>query len=561
MSRTFFAICMALMMGLWHPLSHAVPLSEISPDYPAGRFASYLKEAGAQLTLQEAVAAQKSGKFSASGSPILTFGIGSRPAWLHLSVLNPANERIDRRLVIENSWLDHIDAYFLKDGQLLDSYSVGDSRRQAERPIPGRFFSFDHAFDSGTTDIYLRIATPDPIVVPIYLLSPAEASHRETMQGYSYGFIYGYLLALLAYNLLLYLKLRYKRLLLYAAFLGTFILMNIAYTGHGFAWIWPDNVALQRWIIPVLMVFFGISGLAFAGKFLDTRANFPRTHRIVARISGLFLVLLAAAFIADSQLYALLTAFAFVIAFSITMPILGLMSLHSGYQPARYFLAASIASMLGTIVTALSVWGFIPFSDLKFRAVELGMLIDATLLALALANQLRSIQVERLLAEQRAARDPLTDLYNRRSFLEMAQAIWSTSRRNGRELSVIMLDLDHFKSINDRHGHAAGDAVLVATARVLTHSARQGDIVARWGGEEFLFLLPETKLDAAIAMAERLKEAISQIRVPSGGEEVILSASFGVAQKSGHENLEALISEADALLYRAKQAGRNRISA
>ena len=86
------------------------------------------------------------------------------------------------------------------------------------------------------------------------------------------------------------------------------------------------------------------------------------------------------------------------------MPILGLMSLHSGYQPARYFLAASVASMLGTIVTALSVWGFIPFSELKFRAVELGMLVDATLLALALANQLRSIQVERLLAEQRAAR-------------------------------------------------------------------------------------------------------------------------------------------------------------
>ena len=463
--------------------------------------------------------------------------------------------------MIENSWLDHIDVYFLKDGQLLDNYKVGDSRRHEERSIPGRFFSFDHEFDSGTTDIYLRIETPDPIVAPIYLLSPDEAAHREVMQGYSYGFIYGYLLALLAYNLLLYLKLHNKRLLLYGTFLATFILTNIAYTGHGFAWIWPDNVALQRWIIPVLMVLFGISGLAFAGKFLDTRANFPRTHKIVTRIPGLFLALLTGAFIADSQLYALLTAFAFVTAFSITMPILGLVSLHSGYQPARYFLAASVASMLGTIVTALSVWGFIPFSELKFRAVELGMLVDATLLALALANQLRSIQVERLLAEQRAARDPLTDLYNRRSFLEMAKAIWSTSRRNGRELSIIILDLDHFKSINDRHGHAAGDAALVATARALAHSARQGDIVARWGGEEFLFLLPETKLEAAIAMAERLKEAISQIRVPSASEEVVLTASFGVAQKSGHENLEELISEADARLYQAKQAGRNRISA
>lgn len=306
--------------------------------------------------------------------------------------------------MIENSWLDHIDVYFLKDGQLLDNYKVGDSRRYEERSIPGRFFSFDHEFDSGTTDIYLRIETPDPIVAPIYLLSPDEAAHREVMQGYSYGFIYGYLLALLAYNLLLYLKLHNKRLLLYGTFLATFILTNIAYTGHGFAWIWPDNVALQRWIIPVLMVLFGISGLAFAGKFLDTRANFPRTHKIVTRIPGLF------PGSADRCLHCRQPALRppdslrFRDRLSITIPILGLMSLHSGYQPARYFLAASVASMLGTIVTALSVWGFIPFSELKFRAVELGMLVDATLLALALANQLRSIQVERLLAEQRAAR-------------------------------------------------------------------------------------------------------------------------------------------------------------
>ncbi|MDP3678049.1 MAG: diguanylate cyclase, partial [Methylotenera sp.] len=313
-------------------------------------------------------------------------------------------------------------------------------------------------------------------------------------------------------------------------------------------------------IIPILMVAYGISGLAFAKHFLNTRSNLPRAHKIATWVCALSAVLLVIAIAADKQLYALLNAFVFVTFFSGMMLMLGLMSFHSGYRYSRYFLLASIASMLGTATTALSVWGFIPFNDWTYRAVELGMLVDATLLALALADQLRSIQLEWKLAEQLAARDPLTGLNNRRSFLEKAQPIWSTAQRSERDLSVIILDIDHFKSINDRYGHAAGDAALVAIGKVLVDSARDGDIVARWGGEEFLLLLPETRLEAALIMAERLRTAISEIRLPSRDTEIVFTASFGVAHIAKHETLDALISEADNYLYQSKEKGRDSIS-
>lgn len=560
--QQFSAICIAVICGFWQCVAVADSLSllESHAKQALGKHAVYMRETGLPLTLDDAIDQYQSGNFIAGSHPILTFGIESNPIWMRLSVSNPTNEPLGRQLLVENPWLDHLDVYFVKDNQLIKRYSVGDSYQFKQRPIPGRFFTFKHDFDVGTTNIYLRVATSDPIVVPIFLLSTEEIAHRETMQGYNYGFLYGYLLALLAYNLFIFMGLHHKRHLFYAGFIAIFILTNIAYTGHGFAWLWPEHVTLQRWIIPILMVVYGIVGLAFAKHFLNTKSNLPRAHKIATWVCALSAVLLAIAMVADKQLYALLNAFAFVTFFSGMMLTLGLMSFHSGYRYSRYFLLASIASMLGTATTALSVWGFIPFNDWTYRAVELGMLVDATLLALALADQLRSIQLEWKLAEQLAARDPLTGLNNRRSFLEKAHSVWSTAQRSERDLSVIILDIDHFKSINDRHGHAAGDSALVAIGNVLTGSARDGDIVARWGGEEFLLLLPETRLEAAITMAERLREAISEIRLPSRDAEITFTASFGVAHIAEHETLGALISEADNYLYQSKEKGRDSIS-
>jgi diguanylate cyclase (GGDEF)-like protein len=189
------------------------------------------------------------------------------------------------------------------------------------------------------------------------------------------------------------------------------------------------------------------------------------------------------------------------------------------------------------------------------------MLFDATLLALALGYQFRVGQEERLRAERLAQLDPLTGLNNRRAFYEKTSPLWSQAIRHGHDTSVMLLDIDRFKQINDVHGHAHGDDVLRATAVVLRESVREGDIVARWGGEEFIVFLPETGRQEAMALAERLRTAIAAQRVPCKTGEISATASFGIAQvESRHFTLDALIASADVCLYQAKQQGRNRVA-
>ena len=257
----------------------------------------------------------------------------------------------------------------------------------------------------------------------------------------------------------------------------------------------------------------------------------------------------------------MLVSFSFVFLFTLIMLMLGALSVHAGQKPGRYFLLAAIAAMAGAALTTLSTWGFIPFAGWTFRAVELGMLADATLLALALSYQFRVLQAEKMNAELLAQLDPLTGLNNRRSFYEKAEPLWSTALRKERDASVISIDIDLFKQINDNHGHVHGDETLIAVATVLTGSIRQGDVLARWGGEEFIVFMPETNLREAVALAQRLRTAIAQIRVPHAQGETAITASFGVAQKDAdHTTLDALISAADDYLYRSKQQGRDQVS-
>lgn len=173
------------------------------------------------------------------------------------------------------------------------------------------------------------------------------------------------------------------------------------------------------------------------------------------------------------------------------------------------------------------------------------------------------IMKNRVLAEV-SARDSLTGLYNRWYVMEKIESEMNRSLRHGSPVALLMLDIDHFKRINDSFGHAAGDSVLKSFGQVLRDSCRVYDVPGRYGGEEFCIVLPETRVGNTTVVAERIRERLAERRFDVGGDHVAITASMGIAgmdsvADEGLVSSAALIERADRALYSAKHRGRDRI--
>jgi diguanylate cyclase (GGDEF)-like protein len=164
--------------------------------------------------------------------------------------------------------------------------------------------------------------------------------------------------------------------------------------------------------------------------------------------------------------------------------------------------------------------------------------------------------------ERLARTDMLTGITNRRHFFELAESQFGVAQRYDHQLAILMLDVDHFKSINDQYGHLAGDFILHFVAQQCQNSMRSTDIFARYGGEEFICLLPEQTEKGAVELAERIRQLLEQTEVTYEAHRLRVTASFGLAliETESSLTLEQMIDRADQALYQSKRDGRNRIT-
>ena len=189
---------------------------------------------------------------------------------------------------------------------------------------------------------------------------------------------------------------------------------------------------------------------------------------------------------------------------------------------------------------------------------EDGRLLESLVVLASLAFENAKLYRE---AQELAVTDGLTRLMLRRPLLERVEQELARAAAQGSSTSLVMMDIDHFKSVNDTYGHPAGDAVLRDVAAIVRRSVRDVDVCGRYGGEEFVVLLPQTDLPGAVLVAERIREAVAAKPFELRGEQRKITISLGVATAPGHgKDPRALIESADQALYASKQGGRDRVS-
>ena len=245
-----------------------------------------------------------------------------------------------------------------------------------------------------------------------------------------------------------------------------------------------------------------------------------------------------------------------------------------GSTTASAFVAAAILCLLTAALLLDIFWtrtDFLHPDLLHPRSLLQGVMLAGLA---GLWTQVRHLQTRQARDSDLARQDELTGLPNRRALNEQLQSLVGSRHMGHRDVgagqggagrgsaggetwSVLLVDIDHFKSVNDTHGHQAGDEVLRAVTLTLRQELREGDMLGRWGGEEFLALLPATGLEGALVAAERLRRAVSLRTFPYAGG---VTVSIGVTSALPGDHLERMVARADAGMYRAKRAGRNRVA-
>lgn len=219
----------------------------------------------------------------------------------------------------------------------------------------------------------------------------------------------------------------------------------------------------------------------------------------------------------------------------------------AGWVPLLLFTAANNAHLNGSLLG----WTWPDKTGLALGAFE------AILLSVGLADRALTSRLDRDQVRALADHDALTDVFNRRAWSEHAGAALAGS--NTRQMALLFVDLDHFKTLNDRLGHHAGDHALITVAKALKAELRPRDLLGRYGGEEFVVLIDATSATHAIDVGNRLRRRVHRLEIPASGETSFLTASIGVAMHKNIDSLQALVERADQAMYRAKSSGRDRV--
>ncbi|MCB1559837.1 MAG: GGDEF domain-containing protein [Xanthomonadales bacterium] len=554
-----------------------------------------LHERGARLTLDEARSELAEGRFERNDHPAGNYGFRPEGMWFHLRLRNPGIEDPNWLLMVNYPLIDYLEVYIITADGNVSHRRSGDRVAFAERAIPMREPNFALSLPPGeVVEVFLRAESQSSMQVPLVVAPAADFLADRIPGNQALGMYYGVLAALGLYNLILHLSVRDRIFLWYVVYLVSFGILVAVLNGLAFQYLWPAFPDFGNRFLIVSIPLALMAMLQFSRRFLETDRHAPRLHRLINwTMLALLAESIAALFLSYRTCVLVETASVFIVT---PLVLLAAFRVLPRYRPARYFLLAWSTLLISLIVYSAVSFGYLPKQPLTEYSVQIGSALEMVLLSFALAYRFNLLKAEneRIQSDAReqlesrvrartyeldatlkrledanrrledfSRRDGLTNVYNRRHLDHLLQQALTDAHDHAHPLALMLLDVDHFKQINDRHGHLAGDDCLRAVARCCREmlSGSEGT-VARYGGEEFVVLLPSTGLDAAQRLAEALRERIERLLINVDGRTIPLTISIGLHCAAANAlplSGKDLIAAADEALYRAKQDGRNRV--
>ncbi len=425
-------------------------------------------------------------------------------------------------------------------------------------------FTLD-AGEASASPLLLRLEPGGNVAPPLRfsLLDAAEFERQDARWLAVASACLAIMLAMAVMALLFAAELRDATFFWYAAYVVAYALILAVQYGYvaqplGWTWVMAHPGAWGRLATAVSV----LSATLFVSRFADLRRYAPHQRVLVLGIGAATAVAMGLGSLPLPWLTRL-AAYAINPLLVLGGPVILAASVSAWWRGSRYagfFLLGWTPLLLITVLGSLQVFGLLGGWTWLGEASLVAGAVEALVLSLGLADRALELRHDRDLAQAQADADPLTGVFNRRGLDRRVEALVASAHRWHRPLSVLFLDLDRFKQLNDCQGHAAGDAALVALTRVMRADMRAHDVLGRYGGEEFLALLPGCDGEAARLIAARICADLQARRIPVRVAGDALSASVGVATLGRVEDAATLIARADAAMYAAKRAGGNQVA-
>lgn len=582
--------------------------------------AELLVDADGNLSISDIASPAFAARFTAIDNINESYGYSRAARWVRFQLAQHDSTSREWLLEIVHAYLDNVQLYSADGSGGYRMRRTGDRVPFATREVDYQNFVYRLQLEgTAPQTFYLRLQTEGNLSFPLTVWSPSHFAEMKTKELGLLGAYYGIIATIVVYNLFLFFSLRERIYLYYVLHATALSLFLFATNGLAFQYLWPNSPWFANYAHQFFTCLTLICGGMFFRLFLDLDENFPRIAKAFRAliIPPVVLIVVAALLRYDSAAKIII-----VVTLSTLLVWLGsgIWLMARGHKPARLFVAIFFVELIGACLTGFNRMGLLSTGMVSEHLLQIGSVIEVVLFSMALAKRINVLRFEKEMAqaaalesreealaaakqsesalEQRvekrtlqlsetnqrleaeigvrrqaetmlreseqlmrhmAHHDSLTGLPNRILITDRLDQALAHARRNAVMASAMMVDLDHFKEINDRLGHAVGDRVLVEIGQRLTTCLRESDSVGRMSGDEFIVVLEalESGEDAAVVAQKIL--AVLEEPIFIDGKKLSIGCSIGIGVfPADAGDSHALLKSADTAMYRAKVAGRNR---